>query len=351
MELQSFISSNIDYVDKLKKNGFKTKKFSKYNLLLIKYPYDKKINTDTYERYCRGAIVDLKENKLKMIPPCKSDNLDKLNLELSVEYEIEELHDGSMINIFYHNNEWLMSTRSDIGCNNRWNNRMSFREMFQECVEWSDFNHLHKNYCYSFLMKHKNNRNISIIDKNEVILVEVYDMNTMKKIKIDGMIPSIKTTDLNKTLNKLKIDNFNTFSWKGITLKVNDKRYNYINELFTQVELLNVNSNNKLYNFIKLKKEGNLLDYLNFYPEYKKQFYKYNLLFNKMINELHDTYKSIFIYKTLDKSDCYFQFKPLIFKIHKNYLQTKENTTKLIIKKYVMSLDVERLVFILKYYL
>ena len=33
MELQSFISDNSDYIEKLKNDGFKTKRFGRYNLL------------------------------------------------------------------------------------------------------------------------------------------------------------------------------------------------------------------------------------------------------------------------------------------------------------------------------
>lgn len=350
MELQSFISDNSDYIEKLKKSGCKTKRFRRYNLLLIKYPYDKKIDTNTYERYCRGAVIDLTTHKLKMIPPCKAEPLVVSNIDLSDNYEVEELYDGTMINLFYHN-EWLMSTRSDIGCNNKWNNHKSFRQMFHECVDWTDYNHLNKDYCYSFLMKHRENRNISIIEDNKLLLVEVYDMNTLQKIRVDDMIPLIQTDDLQETIKNLNIENFNTFSWKGITVKQNGKRYNYINELFTQVKLLNANSNNPLYNFVYLYKNNKLEDYLSFYPEYKKQFNKYKISYDKLINSLHDAYKSVHIYHTLKRNECDFQLRPLIYDIHGNYLKTNINTTKNIVKNYIDSLKIKKVVFILNYYL
>ena len=43
MELQNFIDNNINYLDILKSSGFKIKTFGKYNLYLIKYPYEKYI--------------------------------------------------------------------------------------------------------------------------------------------------------------------------------------------------------------------------------------------------------------------------------------------------------------------
>ena len=45
-------------------------------------------------------------------------------------YDISYLLDGTMINIFFHNNKWLMSTRSDIGCLNKWNDHLNFKICF-----------------------------------------------------------------------------------------------------------------------------------------------------------------------------------------------------------------------------
>ena len=67
MELQNYISENSDYDKTLKENGFVVKNFNKYNLKLIKYPYDKNINTNTFEKYLKdngqvlrcGNVTDL----------------------------------------------------------------------------------------------------------------------------------------------------------------------------------------------------------------------------------------------------------------------------------------------------
>ena len=70
-----------------------------------------------------------------------------------------------------------------------------------------------------------------------------------------------------------------------------------------------------------------------------------------MIASLHDSYKNVNIYKTLKRNDCDFQLKPLIYEIHGNYLKTNINTTKSIINEYLNTLQTERVVFVLKYYL
>ena len=90
-----------------------------------------------------------------------------------------------MINLFYHNDKWLMSTRSDIRCLNKWNNKVNFKDMFIDSIGNENFyDNLNINYKYSFVLIHKNNRNIANISENCVVLIEVYN-NEMKKMNLD----------------------------------------------------------------------------------------------------------------------------------------------------------------------
>ena len=46
------------------------------------------------------------------------------------------LIDGTMINLFNINDEWIISTRSEIGGYNKWKGEKSFRKMFDECINF-----------------------------------------------------------------------------------------------------------------------------------------------------------------------------------------------------------------------
>ena len=73
------------------------------------------------------------------------------------------------INLFNVNNEWLLSTRSNIGCTNKWSQDINFKEMFDECSKNLDYESLYKDHTYSFVMRHTKNKMISKIDKNELL--------------------------------------------------------------------------------------------------------------------------------------------------------------------------------------
>ena len=204
MELQNYIFENPDYINKLKSDGFIVKNFNKYNLKLIKYPYDKEINTNSWERYCKGSIIDTTTNKLIVVPPCKSSLLNVDEFDLNENCIIQELYDGTMINLFYHIGEdigeWLLSTRSDIGLNNKWSNK-SFKQLFKECST-IDYDKLDKDYTYSFVMQHKENRNVSIVNENCIILVEVHN-KLLQLVDIDTIEPSGFLKVVNHNINNL----------------------------------------------------------------------------------------------------------------------------------------------------
>ena len=83
----------------------------------------------------RGLVLEKNTNKIVCVPPPKSLDINYYhNKFLNNDNEgvvIEEFYDGTMINVFYHNNEWLLSTRSYIGAKNYWNknSKKSFKDM------------------------------------------------------------------------------------------------------------------------------------------------------------------------------------------------------------------------------
>ena len=363
MELQNYISENSDYDKTLKEKGFIVKNFNKYNLKLIKYPYDRNVDTNTFERYLKGCIVDTKTNKVVMIPPIKSDNLINYNMCVNGAV-IQELFDGTMINLFYHNDEWLHSTRSDINLNNKWTKK-SFKKMFEECHGGKlDYDKLNKNYTYSFVMQHTENRNISVVNVNHIILVEARDRKTFDFVDLSEfvnmeyngyhIVENYVVTNLNDYI--VQLSNFTSsdhgrFNYKGFTVKKDGKRYNYINSEFEMVKSLKVNSNNPLFNYCSLRKQNKLSVFLYYFYEYNNQFARYNTVVDIFMKELYDTYVKVNIKKELDKKDVPFQLKPLVYELHGIYLEHKAKINLSKVNDYINSLEPDRLTFILKYYL
>ena len=75
MELQNFIDSNENYIQKFRDHGLKVMNYSKYKCILVKNYYDKPLSytneEDYWKMYCRGAIIDTEKNKVICLPPEK----------------------------------------------------------------------------------------------------------------------------------------------------------------------------------------------------------------------------------------------------------------------------------------
>ena len=358
MELQNFINENINYLDDLKSRGFKIINFNKYNLVLIKYPYDKTIDTNTYERYLKGCIINTNTNNIVFVPPVKAD---VLTTEVDINNcQIQELFDGTMINMFYHNDEWLLSTRSDIGLNNKWQQK-SFKQMFQESCN-IDYDRLNKNHTYSFVLQHVENRNVSIIPENKCILVEVYDINTLQMVDLNSfqgieyngyqIVNYYNINSLDEFIsNIVNAQDPSKFNYKGFTIKSNGKRLKFINPDFEYVKNLKINSNNILFEYCSHIKNGTKDIYLYYFGEQIKKYLKYDNVFNIFKKDLLDTYVNANIKKELDKKEIPFQLKPLVYELHGNYLKTHKKINHLKVDEYIMAMEPDRLTFILKYYL
>ena len=355
MELQTYINTHENYISDFKKLGFKVNSYK--NLRIVSYPYDKKpeynSQDDIYKLYLKGAVIDINTNRVICLPPIKS-------LDISTESENQDgaiyqsLIDGTMINLFYHGDKWIISTRSEIGGYNKWTNKKSFRQMFDECCEL-DCDSLDKNMSYSFVMKHIENRNVSPVNNNELTLVEVYNFSedNVKKLERE------EYPELNCTIHDSYTDReefMNLFQGpvipyyiKGYTVKYDNLRYKWINPYFEEVRNLKINMNNHLLNYIELRRNGNLKKYLRYFPEHNHLFNNYKKKLHDLSNDLFTTYKNAFVHKSIDKKEIPYHLNPLVYDIHGRYLKTKMPTNWESVKDYIHTVPSKKLVFAMNY--
>jgi len=355
MDFYNFINENENYQEILKNYGFRMNKYK--DLLIISYKYDKKPEFEhDWMKLCRGAIIC--DNMIKCIPPRKSieiesiDTFEHLTIDKIDGCKIESLIDGTMINLFYHNDEWLISTRSEIGGYNKWTDKKSFRNMFDECSN-IDYEKLNKNYCYSFVMQHKDNCNVTPIQENKLFLTEIYEFDENNKpLKKDiteiGKMINIDTPVYYNSIEeaiKIYIQNENNWKWKGFTIKFELARYKCINNKFNDIMEINVNSNNDLIKYLTLRRNGNLKDYLKYYPMKKELFNDYRNKVHDLTGILFHTYKDVFIHKKKDKDKIEFYLNPLIYDIHDIYKQTKKPIHWNVVKQYIHLMPTKKLAF------
>lgn len=346
MEIQEFINQSSDSIQKLKKMGVKIKSFK--DLLILSLPYNFTFETELLMRV-RGIVIDKNTKKIVCLPPRKSvlvNDVKDLEIEDSDKIEYEELIDGTMINLFYHN-EWLISTRTEIGGYNKWSDKKSFRKMFDEACDF-DMNALSKDYSYSFVLRHKDNRNVSPITENKLYLVEMYHIkNNLKRVERKDFPEILNQVEYVTDQKKMLELNDNSQFIKGYTIKRSDKdiRYKIQNKNYEKIKNIKTDMNNDFLVYLELRKNGNIIEYLKYYPEKTNLFREYRNKVHLLSNDLYTSYKNVFIYKKNDKKEISYHINPLMYDIHKKYLETKSPIRWDDIKDYIYHLDSKKLYF------
>jgi len=365
MELHTYLKETPDYESEFRQLGLHVKK--RKGLLLVKYPYEMDLGEmPAWVGFCRGAIIDTETNRLVCIPPVKatettfgdqlippfaSDDADDAEDSEKTEYQV--LVDGTMMNLFCHRGEWILATRGSIGARNKWDDNLSFYDMFQECGQ-IDYDSLDATCSYSFVMRHTANRIVSPVIYNELYLVEMYRYSEpgpqrllVKDFPTSSfhLIETVETSD--RSFNEFSKDV--TYACKGFTVKHGSKRTKAVNPNYRVVQDLKPNTNSAYLNYLELRQDGNLKLYLKYFPEHVHPFNEYRDNIHKLTNDLYTTYKNVHVHKTKERKDIPYHLKPLTYEVHGNYLGSKKPTTWHDIKQYVHDLPPKKLMFALNY--
>ena len=78
-----------------------------------------------------------------------------------------------MVNVFWDKtaDEWNINTKSCIGARCSWNSDKTFRFLFLDAMneQQMEFEHLNKEYCYSFVLQHPENKMLFHLQKKLIL--------------------------------------------------------------------------------------------------------------------------------------------------------------------------------------
>jgi hypothetical protein len=340
MDIKNILDNHVDDMNTfLKSNKIKYRKYSQEKCYIMK------INTDDivedWHKYLRGLVYNYEEKKILVLPPPKAEELTGY---ITDSINFTELFDGTMINLFYNNDKWNLSSRSTIGCNNRWTTDKTYKELFEETQD-INYEILDKNYSYSCVLRNKSNRNISFIDKDEIILVKIYD--TINSCEIE--LTENHGFNIPKVYDSMDDIDITDCRIKGFTYTLDDKRYKWLSISFKQMKELKLNINDKSLMYFELRKNGNLKEYLNYFPEDGENFSSSRDFFHNLKVKLYDTYFSLYVKKEIQFKDIKYEYKPLLTDLHKIYLSSKNKIRLNTVEDYLHNLPSKRLVFVMNF--
>ena len=340
-------------------------------------------NIPTYGMY-RSVIVNSDRQIVSFSPP-KSVNADAFIKKYNTKTDslvAEEFIEGTMINVFWDpkiglSGAWEISTRNTVGAVSSFyksTNSKTFRDMFLEAASNNNLNlvSLHKNFCYSFVLQHPENRIVVPFKSPQLYLISMYivDNNNINNLKVYSLDKSSFLELHPNTTIKIptvydwttyadlidKYASMNTaYDILGVVIHNNEtgERTKIRNPVYEQVRQLRGNQPKLQYQYLCLRKEGKVSDFLKYYPENKKEFSTFRDQIHLFTNTLYSNYVSCYIKKEKPLLEFPEQYRTHMFNIHKQYLdelkEKKMYVTNTVVIKYVNNIHPSLMMFCLNF--
>lgn len=364
----------------LKLNKIETRTSNKSSYKVI--TYDKQFLTvDLVSSYglCRSVIIN-NNNKVVGFAPPKSiqcDEFIKKYSETTYGIVAEQFVEGTMINVFWDDSiglsgGWEIATRNTVGATSSFYKRnqcKTFRDMFFEAAKETNLviEDLEKKYCYSFVMQHPENRIVVPFNKPNLYIAAIYEIhNDNDKVFINVYdTQNSKQMFSNTSVNFPEVYNFSKYSELiekycsmntsydvvGVVIHNKDtgERTKIRNPVYEQVRILRGNQPKLQYQYLCLRNQGRVKDFLKFYPEYKKEFSNFRNQVHLFTDTLFFNYISCYIKKERPLKDFSDQYRTHMFYIHKMFLnELREKNlyvTNTVVQKYVNELHPSLLMY------
>jgi len=363
--------------DRLETAGFQLKRTN--DTCLIKYKRNFDFNTFSdieTARYFRSFCFDpqslvntlsmnekpteenllnaLRNSYLSLAPP-RAEDYDSFVKSLTDETKknlvFEEFVDGVMINKFFHTrlNQWMITSRSIVGGQNNINNKdvsveMMFEEASKNCNLTDD--KLNKDYCYSFVLCHRDARVVKFYDTPMLYLVDTFDRtNQFKRLHnhvndCNLQFPTVYTMTLNEMESKLQSGTL-PYDFQGYVIRLDDRRTRFRNPEFEYARSMRLSESDPVMRFVHLRRNRQIgstnnqpntpKGWLNYFPEDDKFFERLRKMFQTLTQELHTYYIATNCYREgqgrISRDSVPQYLRNLMKLLHNNYLQSEDTST------------------------
>jgi hypothetical protein len=382
-------TNNTSNILKLNKLDCRTENNQQYKIIT----YDKSVlNYDLVDTYglCRSVIVNSKNNVVSFAPPksLQADSFLKLYPDPTEDIVAQEFVEGTMINVFFDptigfTGGWEIATRNIVGATcgffsqhteSQEKTKQTFRTMFLEAAKENNLilENLNPKLSYSFVLQHPKNRIVIPIKKPQLYLVAIYYIENNDKNNI-----TVFTTDLQEstvywlttTIKFPETYAFNEYSELidkyasmntsydklGVVLynKKTGHRTKIRNPVYEEVRHLRGNQSKLQFQYLTLRKEGKMNEFLKLFSENKKECSLTRDQVHLFTNTLFENYISCYIKKEKPLKEFSPQYRRHMFILHEDYKnklkEQKLFVTKKIVIDYVNNLQPQLLMHSLNY--
>lgn len=342
-----------------------------YNIIRMN---KEKVQPDNYADVGRFRSVIYRDGLLRCVSPPKSipyNNAMGMN-QFASGARATEFVEGTMINLFWDDGAWRISTRSSVGgrvgffttgTTRRPEYENTFRWMFLDAINQLEDEHpdskkffdmmddVPHDVCVSCVLQHPNNRIVVPFSKPAIYVVAAYRMTNVSAEPVD-----IYTDEFSSMLpvwvQYPALYNYDSFSelvsryagpdtdYKTLGVMITSAdgylRTKVRNQAYETVRHLRGNQPKLQYRYLVLRKERKVSDYLRYYPEHKTLFAKYRRDVHSFTERLHSNYVACYVRKEKPLIEYSDELRTNMFKLHSHYIGTLREEHRIVNKAVVV---------------
>lgn len=393
------IDVSTEYIEKL--GNIKTKVFYKNEsvpYLILNYEEEMICSDDTKRGKYRSIIATYPDKNILSVSIPKNVSLEYFKhhySDLSDAIYVNELIEGTMIHLFYDPriSSWEIATKRSIGGeyyyqqqNKLEDNDVTFLNMVTDAFHEDRLNKINdikfisefdKQYSYQFVLQHPKNHIVFPIKEPKMYLVGVYETQSnvvrfvppteyeswsflknqyihfpesysVEKHILDGEIHYQSLQDEYVSIQTPVLTRMGIM----ITNKNTGQHCLVMNPTYEEYARVRGNHPDNQFLYLSLRKLGIVMEYLQFFPQYRKLFFRFRDEYETLVNNIHQSYLYFFILKK--EVEISKKYMSHIYALHHNVYIPSLATKKIIIKKqivreYVDSLEPGQIMHIFNY--
>ena len=339
--MSHFDLSQIPYfVDSVETNDLITHENSD-GYRIIRYN-KKRLTPNSSYGLCRSIISNANDEIVCFSPPKSLSTETFFSKYPSPDDTIiaQEFVEGTMINVFW-SGSWQIATRSTVGATGCFYNKKTFRYMFFEAATNLDFEQLDRSKCYSFVLQHPDNRIVIPILEPRLFLVGVYSIRNKFEVCVHELPSGIASLPLvyghgipYAELAEKYASMSTPYTCMGVVIynNVTGERTKLRNPVYEEVRKLRGNQPKLEYQYLCLRKEQKVDDFLKYYPESKQVCADTRNRIHDFTENLHKNYVSCYIKKERPLIEYTKQYRTHMYNLHQYFLSVLKGQNKYMVR-------------------
>jgi len=323
------------------------------NVFMVNYKKTDSDLTNDLVKECRGVIMEKETNKLLCYTFDRKETPENIQDFLENNWndlKFTESIDGTQIKLYYYDDVWNMATTRCINASDAfWYSNKSFETLFRECHDL-DYDKLNKNYCYSFVIRHSENRIVADYTDNSLVHVLTRDMSTKTYDIVDHDIGVNKPVELNfNNSNEVleMVKNSDRTDIEGIFIRYENKHLKLKFDSYMNIKKLRNNTRDLFFEYIENKVADKVDVYKTTFPEFEYDINYYESILGDLIKKLHRLYMEVHVEKTrlikvVDRS-----FHRHLYNLHGKHIKEKTKITREVVSDFLYKLDAKQIMHLI----